>query len=110
MSSEVPSVTTQRNSELIQIPDPEAGIDVRSVAKKRDQRVLPSCLESRTASECQPTLVFETVNWSAVLASLQASIVEIFQKKCGKLSMNAMCTRQFLKLKNCYGSEKNVLQ
>uniref|UniRef100_A0A6T8D018 Ion transport domain-containing protein n=1 Tax=Cryptomonas curvata TaxID=233186 RepID=A0A6T8D018_9CRYP len=96
MSSEVPSVTTQRSSEVIQIP---AGIDVLSVGKKREQKgsevssenksqlsrscdaqgitklfgVQPLNLDSkkRTASECQTTSVFEAVNWTAVLASLQ---------------------------------------
>jgi hypothetical protein len=110
MSSEVPPpVTTQRNSEVIQIPVPEVGIDVRSMGKKREFKgsevssenksqisrsseseglaklfgVQPLNLESkkRTASECLTTSVFETVNWTAVLASLQVSFLERFKNK-----------------------------
>jgi hypothetical protein len=115
MSSEVPAVTAPRNSDAIQIPPPEAGIDVRSMGRKRALKgseassenksqlsrssdpeglaklfgVQPLNLESkkRTASECQTGSVIETVNWTAVLASLQVSIAEIFRRSAERYSL-----------------------
>jgi hypothetical protein len=109
MSSGIPSVTVQRNSDKIQPPVPDAGIDVRSIGKERELRgsdvsaenksqlsrsyraeslakvtgALQLNSESKKRITCEGHIatVFETVNWTAVLSSLQVSIEEIFQKQ-----------------------------